>query len=383
MNILAALTSMRAWSAFSYAMLLLGITGAAGCMSSSTAGDTRRVRDLTRVQEIARVSDVDVDPAAEEDARRILKRPLDADAAVRVALLNNREIRATLREMGIARGRLIQAGVLPNPVVEAELLPERNSEVELRVEYDITGAVLAPIRARAAEPDVEAARYRAAAAVIGLGYSVRVAFYRLQSAEQRLAIARRMLDAHAAARDAAKAIFDAGNVPELNFAGHDAAYERARITVAQLELEVATERERMQRKLGTQGRDTAWSVQGELPDAPESHHIPKDVETRALRASFELSETRHRLEGLARRSGIARTAGWIPDIAVDVHGLYGNPEEGTAEQDEWRFGGGVSVGVPLFNRGQGTATSLEAEHDALLERYYGSAVDVRSAARER
>jgi outer membrane protein TolC len=42
----------------------------------------------------------------------------------------------------------------------------------------------------------------------------------------------------------------------------------------------------------------------------------------------------------------------------------------------------VSLELPLFDRRQGTAVSLEAEFDALLETYYGLAVDVRSAARE-
>lgn len=366
------------------AVVLLGAGGATGCVTSSIAGDVGRVRELTRIERVARVADVDVDPAAAEDARSLLQQPLDADAAVRVALLNNRELRATLREMGIARGRLIQAGLLPNPVVELEQLPERSTQFELRVEYDITRAVLAPIRARAAEPDLEAARYRAAAAVVELGYRARVAFYHLQSAEQRLGIAQRVLDGYAAGRDAARAMLEAGNVPELDVASQETAYERARITVAQIELDVATERERVQRVLGTHGTDTEWRVRGELPMVPERPTIHEDLETRALRASLDLTETRQRLEGLARRAGVTRTEGWLPDITVDAHGLQGNSEAlaGTPTDRDWRFGAGVSVGIPLFDRSQGTAAALDAEFDALMERYYGMAVDLRSATRE-
>jgi outer membrane protein, heavy metal efflux system len=366
------------------AMLCLVAGGATSCVSSSIAGDVGRVRELTRIEGLTHIADVEVDPVAAEDARRLLQQPLDADTAVRVALLNNRELRATLREMGIARGRLIQAGLLPNPVVEAELLPERNTQLELRAEYDITSAILTPFRARAAEPELEAARYRAAAAVVELGYRVRIAFYRLQSAEQRLGIAQRVLDAYAAGRDAARAMLEAGNVPELDAASQEIAYERARITVAQLELEVATERERVQRLLGTHGTDTAWRVRGELPVVAEQPNLPDDLETRALRASLDLRESRQRLEGLARRAGFTRTAGWIPDIAVDVHALQGDPEapEEPSTDGDWGFGAGVSVGIPLFDRRQGTATALEAEFDALMERYYGMAIDLRSATRE-
>jgi outer membrane protein, heavy metal efflux system len=365
------------------AALALATVSGLGCASSSIAGDTRRVRELTRVERLARVEDADIDPAASADARRLLQKPIDADAAVRVALLNNRELRAKLREMGIARGRLIQAGLLPNPVFEAELLPEQNSAIELRVEYDLTRALLAPSRANAEEPDLEAARYRAAGAVIELGYRVRLAFYGLQSALQRLAIAQQVLDGHAAARDTARALLNAGNVPELEAATQEAEYERARIRVAELELDVATERERVQRLLGTHGRETEWSVSGELAPPPKELHVPKDLENRVLRSSLDLAETRHRLEGLARRAGVTSTSGWLPDIAVDVHALRGDPEtEAGPESREFRFGAGISVGVPLFDRHQGATLALESEFDALMERFYGMAVDIRSTTRD-
>lgn len=356
----------------------------AGCASSSINGDVRRVRDLSRMDRLPRVAGADVDPVAAADARRLLSKPLDADTAVRVALLNNRELRAALREMGIARGRLIQAGLLPNPVVEAELLPERNTPLELRVEYDLTGALLAPSRASAEEPELEAARYRAAGAVLELGYKVRVAFYALQSAEQRLAISQKVLDGYAAARDTARALLQAGNVPELEAVTQEADYERARIRVAELELEAATQRERVQRLLGTHGTDASWKVRGELPAAPKEPSIPRDLETRALRASLGLAETRHRLEGLSRRAGFSRTSGWLPDVSVDVHALVGETDEdaGAPRERDVRFGAGVSIGLPLFDRHQGTTLSLESEFDAEMERFYGMAIDVRSAARE-
>lgn len=127
-----------------------------------------------------------------------------------------------------------------------------------------------------------------------------------------------------------------------------------------------------------------WRVETELGPVPEKTSIQSDLESQALRANLDLSEARHRLEGLARRTGLARTEGWLPDIALDAHGLRGNPEDDKAAAGDpnWRFGAGISVGVPLFNRRQGTITALEAEFDALMERYHGMAIDLRSAARE-
>ena len=361
----------------------LGMASLTACAGPSIRSDVQRVRELSRVEHLARVAELEVDPVAAEDTSRLLDGELDADTAVRVALLNNRELRATLRELGVARGHLMQAGMLPNPVVEVEVMPERNSRLELRVEWDITSAVLAPRRARAMEPELAAARYRVAGAVVDLGYRVRVAFYAVLAAQQSLEVAQRMLDAYAAGRDAARAIFEAGNSAELDLASQEVAYERARITVAQLELDVATAREGLQRLLGAHGEDTAWNVTGQLEDVPSSVTLPDELETNALRASLELQATRERLESLARRTGVTRMEGWLPDVAVDLHALNGNPEDGALGGSRgWRFGGGVSVGVPLFDQRRGTTRALEAEFDALMERYYGMAVDLRSAARE-
>jgi outer membrane protein TolC len=355
-----------------------------GCVSSSIGSDMRRVEELSRAPQLPRVEDRAVEPSTAAEVKRVLAQPLDAGAAVRVALLNNRELRARLREVGIARGRLIQAGLLPNPRAEAELLPERNTQVELRLEYDLTLAVLAPMRGHAAAPELEAARFRAAAAVVELGYRVRVAFYGLQAALSRLSLGHQLLDAAAASKDAAQALFDAGNAQELGLASTDVAYQKARVLVAQLELDVATERERLARLLGTHGADPEWSVVLPLGEVAREPDVPERVELRALEASLELSEAKQRLEGLARRTGVNRTAGWLPDIAVDVHVLEGEPqnEPPGADHDGPRLGAGVSLTIPLFDRKQGDGVALEAEFDALLERYYGMAVDVRSAARE-
>jgi outer membrane protein, heavy metal efflux system len=364
-----------------WAGVLLSL-GAPGCVSSSIAEDVRFVQDVTAVERLPRVAERDVDPVATKEAERWLAEPLEAEGAVRVALLDNRDLRAQLREIGIVRGQLIQAGLLPNPRGEVELLPERDTRIELRIEYDLTRAVLAPLAAHAAAPELDAARTRAAAAVVSLGYRVRAGFYGLQSAEQRLGITQRGLDALAARHEAARALVAAGNVSELEVATEEAAYERARVDVARRELEVATARENLQRLLGLHGAATGWRVRGGLPPALEAPALGEDLERRALSANLALRERRQRLEALARRAGWTRAAGWIPDISVDVHGLHGDPENGPGSDSDWRFGAGVSFEIPLFDRRQGTAASLEAEFDALLETYYGLAVEVRSAARE-
>jgi cobalt-zinc-cadmium efflux system outer membrane protein len=360
-----------------YALVLLALGGCA----SSLRSDVASVGKLSRMQApLPKLREGHVDAEPVEETRALLARPLDAEAAVRLALLNNRELRARLRELGIASARVVEAGLVANPIFEAELLPERDSDLEVRVEYEITSLVMAPLKRRAEQHDLEAARLDVAGDVIELGYEVRTAFYALQTAERRLGFAQQTLDALAAGRDAAVAIAEAGNSPQLNAASQIVGYERARITVAQVELEVATLREALQRLLGLHGEHTAWTVDPALQDLPEQSPTMAEIERKALEANLELRGARERLEALARRTGIARTEGWLPEVALDVHALRTDEEAGSG--DAWRWGGGVSVEVPLFDHGQGERRGQEAQFDALLERYQGLAIELRSRARE-
>jgi cobalt-zinc-cadmium efflux system outer membrane protein len=183
----------------------------------------------------------------------------------------------------LSRGRLAQAALLPNPIVEIEALPERSSNFELRVEYDVTGLVLAPIRANAAAPRVHAARYRAAAAVVDTGRRARVAFYTALVAQANLAITKRSLDALATDRDAARALAEAGNLTDLDLASHDAAYEEARADGAQIELAAQDAREALVRTLGLHGAETQLALAGTLPALPEAVTMQDDVEARAMK----------------------------------------------------------------------------------------------------
>ncbi|WP_053230703.1 TolC family protein [Sandaracinus amylolyticus] len=356
--------------------IVLALLGA-GCATTSIRADLDRIETISGHALPPDVLDR-VDPVGDARAREILRAPLDADDAVRLAIANHRELRAALRELGIERGRVLQAGLLPNPEIEIDLRsqddPEQPLQVELYAEFELTHALLTPMRVDVASRELDAARFRAAGRVIETAYLARATFYDAQAAEQRLAVAVRALDALAAARDTATMLFDAGNVPELDLATQIAAYEEARAVTAELELARAASRERLHRVLGLHGDATEWTIAAPLDDVPEESEIPDALERQAIESSVELAETRMRLEAIAGRVGLSRTEGWLPDVTVDVH----------AEQDgqTWEMGGGASIELPLFDRNEGTTAAYEAEFDGLMERYEGAAIDIRSAARD-
>ncbi|MBN8611553.1 MAG: TolC family protein [Deltaproteobacteria bacterium] len=363
------LTDARTIS-YAYALLLTG------CISTGIRDDLTLVRDLSAAADLPEVAGP-VQDSPTEIVDGILGQPLDADSAVRVAMLNNRELRASLRELGIARSRVLTAGLLPNPSFDLEFNPERQTGLEIRVEWDVAGLVLAPLRAEAAGADLDAARFDLAGHVIATGYRVRSSFYDMQAAQERLELMERSLDASAAARDAARALAAAGNLRALDLSAREAEYEEERVKVAEAALSAVVAREDVQRLLGLHGDAMAWTIQGRLPEAPLDRSALDDVERSALDASLELRAMRSQMTAAARRAGLARVEGVLPEILVDVHALVGDP----AAPDALAIGGGVGVRLPLFDRGDGRVAEYEHELDAAFERYVGAAIDVRSEAR--
>jgi len=70
-------------------------------------------RDLKK--DVLAVRSEDDAATARSHVARLLKRPLTADAAVQIALLNNRGLQAAYNELGISEARMIAATLPPNP----------------------------------------------------------------------------------------------------------------------------------------------------------------------------------------------------------------------------------------------------------------------------
>ena len=55
--------------------------------------------------------------------KALLGNDLTAEAAVQIALLNNRKLQAVYNRLGIAQADLVQAGLPPNPILLVDVHP--------------------------------------------------------------------------------------------------------------------------------------------------------------------------------------------------------------------------------------------------------------------
>ena len=90
---------------------------------------------------------VEEDRAADDATAELLAADLTLDAAVRVALLNNRGLQATFENLGIARGELVNAGLIANPVFGYDLwLYKSGLTFEGLLSEDSTSILYQPLR---------------------------------------------------------------------------------------------------------------------------------------------------------------------------------------------------------------------------------------------
>jgi outer membrane protein TolC len=333
------------------------------------------VRKLTadRIQHEVRWSAQD-SASPDQQTRKLLARPLTADAAVQVALLNNPGLQAAFENLGVARARLVQALRVPNPTIDASLKFERSASpnIELHGLISISDLLFLPFRGGVAGAELDAAKVRVAGSILDLAFRTRVAFYNYQAGAQGLEMDRTILLALRASFEAAQSLHDAGNITDLSFANEQALYEESRVAYTHAEAALASRREELSALLGLSTR-SGWTTEPRLPDAAGSDDALPTLESRAIERSLDLEIIRHRFEAAAKAANIAGAQGWSPELRAGV----------AAERDngDWGIGPAVVLEVPLFYQGQGERGIALADMRRQRKLYSDAAVRIRATAR--
>jgi hypothetical protein len=108
-----------------------------GCASFSPDGGLGEIQQTAGARLGRSVSLADGTEAKERRAA-LLAQLLSADAAVQIALQNNRALRASLAELGIAEADYVQASRLPNPGFSVGRLARGGAlEIDRSLQFDL------------------------------------------------------------------------------------------------------------------------------------------------------------------------------------------------------------------------------------------------------
>jgi outer membrane protein TolC len=304
----------------------------------------------------------------------LLAKPLDADAAVRVALANNARLAAALDELGIAGGELATA-LAPGPMhVDVQFRHGAGAnELEIDAIQPVLSLIMGARRRAAAHADVSAARATATATAVRLAARVEIAFHDLLAAQQEVELRRTAFDAADAAATLRERMHAAGNTTDLAQARDRDAREQARVDLARAEAAVEQHREQLNALLGLAGERTKWTAAGTLADAPAAAPALDDIEHLAVAASLELSASRARSEAAENRLGDARLHAWLPELGVGVSAI---DRDHTLE-----IGPAVRLGLPIFDHASGPRARARAELARADHELSAVATELRAHAR--
>src|SRR5437899_655728 len=356
--------------------LLWGTVALAGC---AHVDPNPAFRELANTVHLRTGKRVQWNRGSAEDAQAqaavsfLLSRPLTAESAVQIALLNNHTLQATYEELGIAQADLVEAGLLRNPIFTFERrFPGQAAEIDLLKEFiDI---VLLPLRKRIAAAQFEAAKLRVGHEILKTAAEVRAAFYEHQGDEQLVDLRKTVAEVTERSAETALRMQQAGNLKNLDLATEQASHAQAKIEFAKAQSEATQSREKLNKLMGAFGTQTNWTAAARLPELPGGEVSTSQLESRGLQQRLDLAALRQQFIAEARALGIARGDAILQQAEVGGH--YERENSG-----EYSVGPSVNVPIPIFNQGQAAYAKASAKMRQSQQRYLALAADIRSDVR--
>jgi cobalt-zinc-cadmium efflux system outer membrane protein len=358
-------------------LVIVWAAALAACQSLDPAPDRATVADAVAARTAGAVeaTPTTTDPAIADDVAALLRAPLDDAATVRIALLNNRAVRATYERLGIGRADLVQAGLLRNPVldVDARFL-DAGTELELGLAQPFLDLFFRPLRQRLAEHEFAAAQALVTDELVHLVFAVRRALVEVRAAARQVDVQREVLRAAEAAHELAVTLHAAGNVTDQALAIERVGESRARLDLAAAEHAATESREPLQRLLGLWGVHTEWTIASGLADDPLAGVDLAEVEARVVARSLELAAHRAQIDALVVRAGLDDHLAWTPDGALGLSAVR-------EAEGEWGLGPKLALELPLLDGGGARRAAARARLAAAMHQHTALAVELRSAAR--
>lgn len=347
----------------------------AGCASFSPDGGMNRVNSLTR-ERIGHAVERTAPGASSPRVAELLSRPLDADTAVQVALLNNRRLQVALAELGIAEADLVQAGRLRNPGISfGRISGGGDTEIERSVMLDLGGLLTMPLRRAIEQQRFQGAQLQAALQVVRTAADTRRAWYQAVAAGQSLAFLAQAELAAQASAELGQRMASVGNWSRLDEAREQVFHAEVAAQLTRARHQVTATRERLARLMGLSGEQMGYRLPDRLPDLPAQLQPPQEVERRALAQRLDVQVARLETEFSARALGLTRATRFVNVLEL---GYQNSSESGAPRADGYE----VELSLPLFDWGTARVRRAEATYMRALQRTADIAVQARSEVRE-
>ena len=312
---------------------------------------------------------------------RLIKKQLTADAAVQIALLNNRGLQAAYDELGIAEAVRVQQSLPPNPTIQVtRLAGPAETEIDRQIVASIVSLATLPARTEIAADRFRQAQLAAALETLRVAAEARRSYIRAVAARRQVGLLEQANGAAATTTELTKRLGETGAMNKLDQARELAFHAELTTQLASARQRANAERERLIRALGLWGGDLSFKLPDRLPAVPGKPRALPQVEQDAVSRRVDLQMARMDAETLAKSYGLTKATRFVNVLdAGYADKITRNKDTGDRTHDR---GFTVSLEVPLFDFGEGKLREAEATYMQAINRLAEKAVNVRSEARE-
>jgi outer membrane protein TolC len=363
--------------------LLAAAFALSGCAAFSPDAGMSVVADLTGQtlgKDVAFVRTAEEAEQVHATVRQLLGRTLSADAAVQVALLNNKGLQAAYNVLSLAETELVEQSLPPNPTFSISRIAGNGSlEIERQVVGDILALATLPLRSDIARERFRQAQLRAALETLRIAAEVRRAYFRAVAANDMVSL---LGDAKATAEataQLAKQLGETGSMNKLDQAREQVFYAETTADLAGARQEAASARERLARLMGLWDEGLDFRLPNRLPVLPRRPATLPGIEVEAVGHRVDLQIARMELVALAKSLNLAEATRFV--TLLDLAGISKRTTE--AEVPPFRERGfEVAFQIPVFDGGEVRVRQAAETYNHAFNRLTESAVNVRSEARD-
>lgn len=364
------------------AIALAGTLG--GCAAFSVDGGMSVVAHIASAElgkDAAAIRTQDEAATARATVNQLAKRVLTADAAVQIALLNNRSLQAAYNELGIAEAVRVQASLPPNPTLSVGRL---SGPVEIEIEKRIVANILAlltlPARAEIAGERFRQAQLRASEETLRIAQETRRTFYRAVAARELASFLGQSQSAAESATQIARRLGESGAINKLDQAREQVFYAEITAQLAMARQRASSERERLTRLMGFWGADIDFKLPGTLPRLPRRPRSLPAIEAEAVARRVDLQIARIELGVVSRNLGLTQATRFIN--LLEVSGTAQTKIERETGERQRNSGFELELQIPVFDGGEGRMRQASESYLQAVNRLIDRAVVVRSEARD-
>jgi cobalt-zinc-cadmium efflux system outer membrane protein len=351
----------------------------AGCARVDPKPDFARARKL--IEASTGLPSSAASGTAEAEIRSALSAGLSLDEALRLALLNNRQLQSQFMTIGIAKADLTQSRLLTNPSLSLLfLLPSggRQADIQASVAQSVMDLWQLPNRKRVARAELDEAVLRVSRAAGELVADTRDAYFETVAARESVAVSRESLALARKSLDSVRAQVQAGVASRVDENLAQGQAMTAELVLRRAEREALAAARRLGALLSLEDDLVDVSLADPLPHSPLNDLDLERLVERARGSRLDLRAARAALTAAERRVAVERGK-TVPSFSVGAG--YERPEDKTADT---LLGPFASIDVPLFDQNQ--AQVGKARYAYLQQRksyedlFLRLAQEVRSAA---